>query len=65
MIHSLVYMICFSFVNMDIQKVSNPYKCLFNIVIPNRHHVAYFMCVVVRYTATLIFNILVLQVTHF
>ena len=65
MIHALVYMIRFSFVNMDIQIVSNPYKCVFNIVIPNRHHVAYFMCVVVRYTATLVFNILVLQVTHF
>ena len=55
----------FSFVNMDIQKVSSPYKYVFNIVIPNRHHVAYFLCVVVRYTATLVFNILVLQVTHF
>ena len=55
----------FSFVNMDIQNVSNPYKYVFNIVIPNRHHVAYFLCVVVRYTATLVFNILVLQVTHF
>ena len=59
-IHSLIYMDCFSFVNMDIQTVSNPYKCVFSIVIVNRRHVAYFMCVVVRYTATL-----VLQVTHF
>ena len=59
-IHSLIYMIRFSFVNMDIQKVSNPYKYVFNIVIPNRHQVAYFMCVVVRYTATLFFNTLIL-----
>ena len=66
MIHSLVYMDRFSFVNMDIQPVSNPYKCVFNILIANRRHVAYFMCVVVRYTATLVlFNTLVLQVTHF
>ena len=66
MIHSLVYMVRFSFINMDIQKVSSPYKCVFNIVITNRRHVAYFMCVVVRYTATLVFfNTLVLQVTHF
>ena len=66
MIHSLVYMDRFSFINMDIQSVSNPYKCVFNILIANRRHVAYFMCVVVRYTATLVFfNTLVLQVTHF
>ena len=64
-IHSLIYMIRISFVNMDIQKVSNPYKCVFNIVIANRRYVAYFMCVVVKYTATLVFNTLVLQVTHF
>ena len=60
MIHSLVYMIRYSFVNMDIQDVSNPYKCAFNIVIANRRHVAYFMCVVVKYTASLVFNTLVL-----
>ena len=64
-IHSLIYMIRFSFVNMDIQEVSNPYKCVFNTVIADRRHVAYFMCVVVKYTATLVFNTLVLQVTHF
>ena len=60
-------MIRFSFINMDIQNVSNPYKCVFNIVIANRRHVAYFMCVVVKYTASLVFNTLVqsLQVTHF
>ena len=28
-------MVCYSFVNMDIQAVSNPYKCVFNIVIVN------------------------------
>ena len=39
MIHSLDYMIRFSFVNMDIQKVNNPYKCVFNILIANRRHV--------------------------
>ena len=64
-IHSLIYMVCFSFVNMDVQSVSNPYKYIFNIVIANRRHVAYFMCVVVRYTATLVLDTLVLQVTHF
>ena len=60
-------MIRFSFINMDIQNVSNPYKCVFNIVIANRRHVAYFMCVVVKYTASLVFDTLVqsLQVTHF
>ena len=29
-IHSLVYMVYFSFINMDIQTVSNPYKCVFS-----------------------------------
>ena len=62
---SLIYMVHFSFINMDIQEVSNPYKCVFNIVIANRRYVAYFMCVVVKYTATLVFNTLFLQVTHF
>ena len=55
-IHSLVYMVCFSFINMDIQSVSNPYKCVFNIVIANRHYVTRFMCVVVRYIATVYCN---------
>ena len=61
-------MVRFSFVNMDIQWVSNPYKCVFNIVIANRRHVALlYVCstYVVRYTATLVVNILFLQVTHF
>ena len=60
-IHSLIYMIRFSFVNMDIQSVSNPYKYVFNIIIANRRHVAYFMCIVLKYTATLVFNTLFLQ----
>ena len=64
-IHSLIYMVCFSFVNTDIQPVSNPYERVFNIVVANRCYVAYFMCVVVRYTATLVLDTLVLQVTHF
>ena len=46
-------MVCFSFVNIDVQPISNPYECVFNIVVANRCYVAYFMCVVVRYTATL------------
>ena len=50
---------------MDIQAVSNPYECVFNIVVANRCYVAYFMCVVVKYTDTLILDTLVLQVTHF
>ena len=57
-------MVCFSFVNIDIQPVSNPYECVFNIVVANRCYIAYFMCVVVRYTATLVLDTLVLQVTH-
>ena len=61
-IHSLIYMVWFSFINIDIQPVS---KCLFNIVVANRCYVAYFMCVVVRYTATLVLETLVLQITHF
>ena len=61
----MIYMVCFSFVNMDIQPVNNPYECVLNIVIANRRHVALFMCVVVRYTATLVLDTLVLQVTHF
>ena len=39
-IHSLIYMVRFSFVNMDIQPVNNPYKCVFNILIANRCRVA-------------------------
>ena len=27
-----VYMACFSFINMDIQNISNPYKCVFVIL---------------------------------
>ena len=49
-------MIRFSFINMDIQSVSNPYKSVFNIVVANRCYVAYFMCIVVRYTATVVFR---------
>ena len=50
---------------MDIQPVSNPYDCIFNIVVANRCYVVYFMWVVVRYTATLVLDTLVLQVTYF
>ena len=36
--HSLVYMVCFSFINMDIQLVSNPYKCVFVILYAKQKH---------------------------
>ena len=49
-IHSLIYMVRFSFINMDIQSVSNPYKCVFNIIVAYRCYVAYFMSVAVRYS---------------
>ena len=43
----------FSFVNIDIQPVSNPYECVFNA---NICYVVYFICVLVRYTATLVLD---------